>query len=156
MVRGPFPGKNLPVTGNVHALGRYRVLTHATRIILELPMLQWFLLLQRFARVCRRRQPEKTVNRLVAGSNPARGAIAKFVRCFLIIFSAFCQPRDGFDTGRSRFHLFHGGAGKSLPVNCIRRKDPHCTVDRSSPCRPPCEGHGRIVMRHKPEMDANQ
>src|SRR5262245_49620152 len=30
--------------------------------------------LQGFARVCRRKQPEKTVNRLVDGSNPSRGA----------------------------------------------------------------------------------
>jgi hypothetical protein len=34
---------------------------------------------------------QPAVNRLVAGSNPARGAIAKFVRCFLMIFFAFCQ-----------------------------------------------------------------
>jgi hypothetical protein len=34
---------------------------------------------------------QPTVNRLVAGSNPARGAITEFARCFLMIFSAFCQ-----------------------------------------------------------------
>src|SRR6516164_6808000 len=76
---GVFTGKNLPVTGNVHALGRYRVLTHATRMRQESPVAQGFLALQGFARVCRREQPGKTVNRLVAGSNPARGAKSQFL-----------------------------------------------------------------------------
>ena len=44
-----------------------------------------------YARLADATPTRAAVNRLVAGSNPARGAIAKFVRCFLMIFFAFCQ-----------------------------------------------------------------
>jgi hypothetical protein len=32
-------------------------------------------------------------------------------------FPLFVKPRNGFDTERSPFHLFHGRASKPLPVN---------------------------------------
>jgi hypothetical protein len=42
LVRRLFTGKNLPVPGNMHALGRYRVHARATRMWQESPVAQWF------------------------------------------------------------------------------------------------------------------
>jgi hypothetical protein len=60
---------------------------------------------------------QPAVNRLVAGSNPARGATLSSPFDFSRSFPIFVKPLVRFDTRCSCFHLFHCSARQSFAVN---------------------------------------